>query len=200
MLRHSPVKPPTNPPSQPGGDGTATTQDMDDETVDFKHVLRGQGSSQQDDHEPVPVKSPRTMTAAQKEKHDLTHMPPDLGCSICRSTRTPNLGHTATREHERTIPLLVGDYCFLKTFSETILATCLVFRLYTYKSFLACIVPKKGHHPDVIARVARFIREMGLVQCAYICDREASLNALVEEAIARTGRAAKRVYADEPRS
>ena len=39
---------------------------------------------------------------------------------------------------------------------------------------------------------------MGLVHFAYRCDREASLNTMVEEAIARTGRTGKRVFSDEP--
>ena len=199
MISGSPVRPPSDfPPSPGGGGGAAGSQDVpEDETVDFQHVLHGT-DQQPDRHEPQPFRSPKAMTQTQQEIHDLTHMPPDPGCSICRSTRAPNLSHTATNENARTIPLLVGDYCFLKSFTETTLATCLVLRLYPYKIFLACIVPRKGHHPDVVARVARFIRDMGLVHFAYKCDREASLNALVEEAISRTGRTGKRVYQDEP--
>ena len=93
--------------------------------------------------------------------------------------------------------MLVGDYCFLKTFTERFLATCLVLRLYPHKIFHAFIVPKKGHHPDVITHIARFIKEHGLVHFAYRCDREASLNSVVEEAIATSGRTAKRVYSED---
>ena len=67
--------------------------------------------------------------------------------------------------------MLVGDYGFLKTFTEQILAACLVMRLYPYRIVVSTIVPKKGYHADVIARVARFIKEMGLVHFAYRCGR-----------------------------
>ena len=194
-----PVSPHASTPTTPGGgDGASAPGTTADETVNFDHVLHGQEKTQTQSHEPVALPSPKPMTAEQKAKHDLTHMPPDPGCHICKSTRTPNLGHRATNEAQRTIPLLVGDYCFLKTFTEKILATCLVMRLYHYRIFFSTIVPKKGYHADVIARVARFIKEMGLVHFAYRCDREASLNLLVEEAIARTGRTGKRVYTDDP--
>ena len=136
LHHHTPVRPNVDPPSAPGGGAGAEPSPPDDggeETVDFQHVLHGQEKAQPSRHEPVPVKSPHAMTAAEKEKHDLTHMPPHPGCSICRSTRTPNLGHTASHEHERKIPLLVGDYCFLKSFAEKCLATCLVLSLYPYK-------------------------------------------------------------------
>ena len=161
MIHHSPVSPLSEPPDSPGGGGAARDHgNVDEETVDFKHVLPDQERIMQDTPQPIPVRSPTAMTAAQKAIHDLTHMPPDQGCSICRSTRAPNLGHSATREHERTSPLLVGDDCFLKSFTETVLATCLVLRLYPYRIFLACIVPKNCYHPDVISHVARFIQQM----------------------------------------
>ena len=38
---------------------------------------------------------------------------------------------------------------------------------------------------------------MGLVYCAYRCGREASINAMIEEACARTGRTSRPVSTDE---
>ena len=70
--------------------------------------------------------------------------------------------------------------------------TCLVLKLYPYQVFLACGVPTKGADPSVVSRMSRFIREMGLTHFAYRCDREASLNALFEEAISRAGRQGKK--------
>ena len=64
-------------------------------------------------------------------------------------------------------PLLVGDYCFLRRVDETQLLTCLVMRLHPYKICLACGVPQKGLNSLGIARISRFIREMGLVHFAY---------------------------------
>ena len=127
----TPVRPNSDTPSSPGGAGVPAANPIGDvdEQVHFEHVLPGEDKTETPRHEPISLRSPPAMTASQKAKHDLTHLPPHLGCSICRSTRPPDLAHTATHEEQRTIPLLVGDYCFLKTFTEKILATCLVLRL-----------------------------------------------------------------------
>ena len=81
---------------------------------------------------------------------------------------------------------------------ESYLATCLVMRLYPFKIFLACICPRKGYDPDVVRMVSKFIKDMGLVHFAYKCDREISLNSMIEEAISKTGRTGKRVHHDDP--
>lgn len=205
MMHQPPVRPHPETPSVPGGEGgkaqSPSVVGSEDEDVNFAHVLEGQEKQHESDagfREPVPLKSPRAMTPLEKAKRDLTHIPPHPGCTICTSTRTPNLAHTATHEHLRIMPLLVGDYCLLKGFGETTLATCLVLRLYPFKNVLACIVPKKGMHTLVIFRVTRIIKEISLVHFAYRCDREASLNSLIEEAIAKAGRTGKRVYKDDP--
>ena len=90
-----------------------------DEAVDLKHALMNDpivGVEQVilDEHGPggreaVPLRSPSSMTAAQRAKHNLTHQPPDPACPFCAQNRTPNVGHFKSHEHERVIPLLVGD-------------------------------------------------------------------------------------------
>ena len=105
-IRVSPVSP-SQPPNGPGGAGGGDSPSPqsnpipeDSEEVDFKHVLseaavvgvevlhdeKGPGA-----RAAKPMPSPPTMTPAQKEIHDLTHMPPHPGCSICRPTRTTNV-------------------------------------------------------------------------------------------------------------
>ena len=61
-----------------------------------------------------PLPSPKLMSAARKAVHDLTHLPYDPDCEICVSTRRPNTHHVSLKSSERTVPLLVGDYCFPK--------------------------------------------------------------------------------------
>ena len=125
--------------------------------------------------EPRAPASPKEMTPAQRAKHNLTHLLRHPGCAICRMCTSPNVFHTASHEHERVIPLRVGDDCFLLAKGDTVLQTCLAMRLYPYKIFSACAVPKKGVDTMVIARIVRFIKDMGLVHFAYRNDREASL-------------------------
>ena len=52
--------------------------------------------------------------------------------------------------------------------------------------------------PLVINMISKFIRDMGIIHFAYRCNREATLNSLLEIAIAKTGRTANRVHADDP--
>ena len=157
-------------------------EDVDVKLALFDDPIVGVEVVTRDEHGPGALEaralpSPPTMTPTQRATHALTHVPPHQGCAICRSTRSPNMAHGPSHEHERVIPLLVGDYCFMRRQDESKLLTCLVMRLYPYKIFLACGIPKKGIDALVISRISRFIREMGLVHFAYRCDRETALNA-----------------------
>ena len=80
-----------------------------------------------------PLPTPKRMSPAQKEQHDLAHLPFDEGCEICVATRGLNAQHRMSSEICRTIPLLVADYCVLRWHSSTVLRTLLVMRLYPYK-------------------------------------------------------------------
>ena len=84
------------------------------------------------------------MSAAEKEIHDLTHQPYDDGCEICRATCGLIVPHRSLGESSRVIPLLVADYCFVKFKSSPLLRTLLVMRLFPYRLYLACCVPRKG--------------------------------------------------------
>ena len=124
MFHQSPVRPPSQPPDVPGGGGgdaaptpRAQGEEDEEEEVDPKLALMDDpivgvepASSSHKGPEPKPLRTPPTMSQAEKDKHDLTHQPPHPGCPICASSRTANLPHTHSHEHLRTIPLLVGDY------------------------------------------------------------------------------------------
>ena len=85
--------------------------------------------------EPKGLATPPSMTPAERAKHNLTHLPFHPGCPICLATRRPNSQHRRTNEHERVIPLLVADYCFVKSSGDENLQTVLVLRLYPYKLY-----------------------------------------------------------------
>ena len=114
-----PVSPFESKPRGPSASGIVGNS-VDGEAIDPRYVQlwdrivgveivtfdeRGPGAL-----EPRAVKPPREMTAAQKAKHWLTHLPYDPGCPICISCRRPNNKHIRSHEQERTIPLVVGDY------------------------------------------------------------------------------------------
>ena len=90
------------PPASPGAQPAQAPDE--DEEVDFKYAMvrdpivgveitisdeNGPGA-----REPIPLKSPDSMTPAQREKHNLTHLPPHPGCPFCAQNRTPNVGHS----------------------------------------------------------------------------------------------------------
>ena len=83
---------------------------------------------------------------------------------------------------------MVGDYAFPKHIDEADPLTLLVIRVYPYKLYFCCAVPSKGRHPAVVNRLERFIRECGLTHFTYRSDREPAIQAMMEEAIAATGR------------
>ena len=146
---------------------------------------------------PVHFLSPKTLNPAQREIHDLAHLPFDEGCEICRLTRGLNAQHGPTLEHMRTIPLLVADDCFLRWSSNPTLRTVWVMRLYPYKIYFAACVPRKGPEPTVVKRIVGFLRDSGLTHFAFRCDREASITAMLDEAVAILGRSYQRITNDE---
>ena len=75
-----------------------------------------------------PLSSPKGMSVAQRAIHDLTHLPYDPSCEICVSCRRPNTPHTSLKTSERTIPHVVGDYCFPKHSADAEGLTVLVLK------------------------------------------------------------------------
>ena len=91
-------------------------------------------------------------------------------------------------DSERTIPLDVGDYGFLKTSDEDTPMTLLIMRGYPYKIWMCCKVRNKGRDPQVVAKIIRFIKETGLTHVAYPSDRESAITAMIDEACALSAR------------
>ena len=136
--------------------------DDDEELIDQRHALFkdpiiGVKDVISDEHgagarpaEPLPV--PKEMSAAEWAEHSITHLKYHPGCPVCAATRRPNSHHRASHEHDRTIPLLVGDYCFPKSSSDGSTATVIVLKVYPFKVFFACVAPTKGADPLVVAK------------------------------------------------
>ena len=144
-----------------------------------------------------PLSSPKEMSDAQRRVHDLTHLPYDPGCAICVSCRRPNDHHRMTNDSTRTIPLVVADYAFPKNFGDEEPLTVLVMRVYPYKVWMVCWVPSKGRDPRVVARIARFLKDIGLTHFAYRSDREPAISAMIEDACAQSGRKGTKLREDD---
>ena len=135
-----------------------------------------------------PPKAPVDLTPAQWAKHCVSHLPYHPGCSICRACKRPNTRHLRSHEQDRQIPLLVGDYGFVRDSRDEDVATLLVLRLYPYKLTFAMVVKSKGPDPSTVARIARLITDFGLVHFAYRSDKEPSIVSMIQEACALSGR------------
>ena len=145
-----PVRPPSS--SHEAGEGMHHQNAEEEEPeVDLKDALLddpivGVEAVTWDEHgagarQARPLPTPKAMSKAQKEIHDLTHLPFDEGCEICQATRGLNSQHRLVLEQSRVIPLLVADYCFVRFANSTTIRTIRVMRLYPYRLVVACCVP-----------------------------------------------------------
>ena len=184
---------------------------MDEEELDPKSVvvddlIAGEGIVTLDKNgpgavQPKQIPGPKEMSKSERERHFAAgHLPYDPRCEICISSKKPNAPHVKSHESDRTIPLLVGDYGFMKDGSDDENVTVLVLKLYPFRLIFSCIVPSKGSDPLVVARLCRFITESGLLHVAYRSDREPSIVSLIQDACAMAGRNGIKINAVEDES
>ena len=131
----------------------------------------------------MPLPEPITPTAIQVAAHNLTHLPYRSWCSHCVRARRANSHHRSIpSSRQRTTPLLVADYCFVRDCQDKELATVLVGRLYPSKALFAVVCDQKGVDNYVVTRLAHFIRDSGHSHIVYRSDQERSIRAMFEEA------------------
>ena len=164
---------------------------MQDAVLDEKRV--GKDNVTLDEHgpgaiQPKALSSPRRMLPSQEALHWLTHLPYDPACEICVQCERPNSHHRGINSDKRQIHLLVGDYGFVKDSKDGSQLTLLIMKLYPYKIYVACAVKQKGPDPLVVARIAQFLKDMGLQHFSYRSDKEPSIISMMEEACARASR------------
>ena len=70
-----------------------------------------------------PLPSPKEPTQAAIDRHNLTHTPFEAWCPICIACRRCNDHHRLQKDSSRSIPLLVGDYCFVRNATDEKLLT-----------------------------------------------------------------------------
>ena len=92
---------------------------------------------------------------------------------------------------------MIADYCFIKATGDDNLQTVLVMRLYPYKVYFACVTLQKGLHWHLVHRIAQRLDDTGLLRFAYKCDREASINTMLEAACLESARKGVRVKSDD---
>ena len=93
---------------------------------------------------PKTYTTPPEPTGQELDDHMATHIPYRSWCKWCIMGRKPNLKHERSQSVDRNVPLLVGDYCFVKDVRDDELVTLYVGRLYPSRSVVAIPVSQKG--------------------------------------------------------
>ena len=135
-----------------------------------------------------PLPSPIAPTKAQRDAHNVTHLPYRSWCPHCVAARRPNSAHRIQKSGPRSMPLLVADYCFLKDSEDDVGIPVFVARLYPAKAMLATVCDQKGEDDNVIARVAQFIKDSGYSKIVYRSDQEHSVRLVFEHAFRKSQR------------
>ena len=180
------------------GGGTGSAVDLDEEELIPKSVavddpIVGESMVTLDEHgpgaiEPKVMSAPKELTPHQKARHFISHLPYDPSCEICVACRRPNDPHSLSHESSRTIPLLVGDFGYMRDSKDDDNATILVLKLYPFRLNFACVVASKGPDPLIVSRISKWLTDSGLMHFAYRSDKEPSIVAMIQQACAMAGR------------
>ena len=138
------------------------------------------------------AKSPPTpMLPSAKDiaAHNLTHAVYRSWCPFCVAGRRPNSAHRRVMG-ERQIPLLVGDFAFLRTTNDDDSLTVFVGKVMPQRVVIAMGLDQKGATPENVSRLAKFIRSIGLTRFAYKSDQEKAITSLIDAAAIEANRTA----------
>ena len=78
------------------------------------------------------------------------------------------------------MPLLVMDYCFLKSNTDETILTVLVAKLYPFMAVFACPCKHKGDDDYVTKRLALWLQGCGVSNFTYMCEQEGALRTMVQ--------------------
>ena len=133
--------------------GDLSEEELDPKSVVVDDPIMGEKFVTLDEHgpgaiQPKTIPAPKEMSAIERAKHFASgHLPYDPRCEICVSCKRPNVPHHHSHESDRTIPLLGGDYGFIKDGVDESNATVLVLKLYPFKLIFSCLMSEKDQIP-----------------------------------------------------
>lgn len=155
--------------SAPGGDDLATGKDVNAEDAQTPRI-------------PTNVSGP---TPAEIELHNATHLPYRSWCRWCVMSRKPTPKHVRSHHVQRDAPLLVGDYAFVRSWSDEDLLTIYVGRPYPTKELIVIPCEQKGNDEYAVNRLANFIINSGIKSVVYMADQESALDVFTKAALAK---------------
>ncbi len=146
-----------------------TDDDDDDDMIDEEDV--------EEAAKPKVAKSPKGPTAAEREEHEITHLPFRDWCSHCvrgRATDDPHRRGGAKQPHE--VPTVSMDYCYVGQRQDDKNTPILIIRCDTTKSICSHpVLQKGGAYSWVSDRVVQDINNMGHGKIILKCDQEPAI-------------------------
>ena len=85
------------------------------------------------------VPTPKAPSRDVQSRRNLTHLPYASWCPWCVMGRRSNAPHFRSKDGaDRSLPLLVADYAFVRDKDDDVLATLLVCKLYPSRKVMTC--------------------------------------------------------------
>ena len=131
-----------------------------------------------------PYADPKFPSAAEIEAHNCTHIPYRTWCKWCVMARRPNAPHKSKGHTDRELPLLVGDYCFLRDAKDSSLIPVFIGRMFPSKAVVVVPCSSKGAIDDyAVDRVAAFVQSTEVRKLVYMSDQESPNTNVVRSCI-----------------
>ena len=127
---------------------------------------------------PQCLKTPESVTAADKEAHSLTHMPFRSWCTVCQRAKGQHQHHKGNQKLTSVIQL---DHSFYKVPGETQNLKVLTFVETITSMSGAVIVPDLSANQVAIKALKKFIAVNGFTKSVLQCEGHSGLLALQEQ-------------------
>ena len=124
---------------------------------------------------PQCLKTPESVTSAEKEAHSLTHMPFRSWCTVCQRAKGQHQHHKSNQKLTSVIQL---DHSFYKVPGETQNLKVLTFIETTTSMSGAVIVPDLSVNQVALKALKKFIAVNGFTKSVLQCDGHSGLLAL----------------------
>ena len=133
------------------------------------------------------LRKPTEPSRADREKHELTHLPFEEWCRHCVMARSQCAPHRKSKKHSdaKEVPVMSGDFCFMGREEQVGTNPIFVMRDHaTRKTFAHMVVGKSTSREEysayLVNAVLRDIEHMGHKKMVFKTDQESAMVALQE--------------------
>ena len=184
----------------PGARGSSQPGPAEGQNAAEAAAEEGPEDFEQEVRAPRLMKSPAAPTRAEREEHEVTHMPYRTWCPHCvrgRGNNQPHVRQEAKDPNKVAVPTVALDYGFMRTkqgrrtdaercmLGEEHMSPMLVLKESRHGLVKAMVVPAKGNaHTWIAKRCYQWIEGLGYPKVIIKSDNEPSIVALVKDIMA----------------